>query len=231
MAQMLRADSSTERILDITRRHERLCLHTPNGEQLATVIHGKIEDLESKHQNLLKAKQMRENALDDVSLAELALENSIRTLFERCKQLDRENPSGSILYKIFPESKFGPYIEKKHEELLDEGTKLVQRLENPGIDQLLAENTSQMREKIEKLQHALQKYHDALQAEKQAQTTEQLARAALREQYEMNYFDARKLFRKNYADRLFPEITQFKRKKTIENTPQPPASTPLDVTP
>jgi hypothetical protein len=229
MAQMLRATNSTETLLEISQRHARLCSHTPNGEQLAIAIQSKIEDLETKHQNRLKAKKTGDNTLDDVSLAELMLENSIRTLFDHCKHLDRDNPSGSILYKIFPEGKFGPYIEKTQQQLLDAGTTLLQRLENLGTEHSLYEKATPVREKIEKLQQTLQKYDDALKIEKQLFTAEQLAKTALREQYEINYFEARKQFRKNYANRLFPQISQYKRKKPVQITNTPPDSTPPTV--
>ncbi len=225
MAQMLRNQDSTEKLLGISRRHERLCTLTPNGEQLATTIHRKIDDLETKHQTAQKSRQIRENALDDANLCELHLENNIRTLFEHCRQVDRENPHTSILHKIFPEGKFSPYTNKQHEALIDDSLKLVQRLESLGPDHVLHVQAGQLLEKIEKVRQALQKLYETMQTEKQTITSEQMAKYALREQYEMNYFEARKSFRKNYANRLFPQIRQQKRTKPAQDTNSNPDST------
>ncbi|MBN2091075.1 hypothetical protein JW964_15790 [candidate division KSB1 bacterium] len=225
MAQMPRFQDSTEKLLDISRRHERLCSLVPDGEKLATAIHEKFVDLEAKHQNALKCRQLRENVLDDANLCELHLENSIRTLFERCKQFDRDNPNASILYKIFPEGKFSPYIDKQHEAILDKSIKLLQRLESLGTEHAIYEQAGQLQEKIGKARLALQKFSEILQTEKQALTAEQMAKDALREQYHINYYEARKLFRKNYADRLFPDIRKQRRARSAHDANNSPDST------
>jgi hypothetical protein len=221
MASMLREKDSTERHLNLCHRHVRLCNLQKGAELLANNMKSAMQNLGSKQENTKQKQLAREEAYDDVILADVNLDNGVKTSFEKCKQFDRDNVGENILPRIFPDSKFTTITELNRYEEPAAVNLLAVRLENLGPNHPLLGLAQDLRKQVAESLAAIEKLRQAEAAEKTASTEEDLARVALRKQFELNYLEARKIFGKEQAERLFVKISapSTKNKKESPSTP------------
>lgn len=216
MARMLHDQDSTHMHLNATRRHTRLCNQTQGAEKFANAIQPAYEALAQKKAETEAKSDARQMAYDDLLLNDTDLDNGVRTLFEKCKQYDRNNPGAMILKQIFPEEQYGPIVRAnmiKEPDLVEE---LVIRTESLGESHELFPEAAILRAKIEASRSAIEGFNHAVRAQKMAEAEEEISQAALRQQYEINYLDARKEFGRVFTERLFPQIGSRSAKVTIE---------------
>jgi hypothetical protein len=91
MATMLNDRDSTDRHLDLTRRHIRLCKQVKGASSLATAIEPALQALLQKQAATKTKLDARQDALDDFILRDLELDDGVRTAFEKCKQFAQAN--------------------------------------------------------------------------------------------------------------------------------------------
>jgi hypothetical protein len=216
MARLLYNQDSTALYKRLIRRHIRLCGQVKGGAPYALAIQPKLDNLLQKEQVLSAADEVYENTYDDLILKDADLDDSVRTLFERSKQYDRENGERvSIL--LFPDLTFSDIINMPYAEEPKKVSSLIQKLETlePGHE---------LRSLIDFLQQRVNAVNVALEARKQAaenirrcQVEVELARNDVKAQYEANYLEARKLLGKKVAESLFPKITPKGQKKQDED--------------
>lgn len=106
MARMLNDRESTERHLDSTRRHIRLCKQVKGAEPFAAAIEPAYQELLQKQAATRAKFEAKQYALDDLILRDAGLDDGVRTAFEKAAQFDRENPGAQVLLKIFPDGRF-----------------------------------------------------------------------------------------------------------------------------
>ena len=93
--------------------------------------------------------------------------------------------------------------------------KLAMRLENLGEKHPLYALAQELRTFINASLKAILAYQESVQVLKACETECEMARTALRRQYEVNYLDARKQLGRALAERLFPALnTRSKSDKT-----------------
>ena len=207
MARMLQDRESTDRHLNTTKRHMRLCKQASGAAEFAEAIKNVYDALIAK-QGITKEKdEERENTYDDILFFDADLDNGVRTLFEKCRQYDRDNPADRVLPKIFPEGKFTPVTTVSLKKEPDAVEQLAVRLESLGESHALYGIVAQLREKVEASRSAISRYHTAIRDQKIAEAEEEIAQSELRQQYEFNYLDARRKLGRVMADRLFPRTS------------------------
>jgi hypothetical protein len=173
------------------------------------------ELLREKDQGLKEAKVIREDRYDDMLMADNLLDDSIRNLFRRCEEYDRTHPGEMLLLQVFPDGKFSQIVNMNREQEPAAAEKLAMRLENLGEKHALYASAKELRTWINASQKAIRAYQESAQVLKMAVTECEIACAALRQQYENNYLDARRQLGKVLAERLFPTINvRGKAKKT-----------------
>jgi hypothetical protein len=215
MAQLIYEKQSSTVHLNATHRHSRLCRQIKGGEQYATRIEPYYNELLEKQKISEKAKLDKETAYDDVILNDSDLDNSIRTLFERCKQYDRENPGRPILNELFRDGKISSIIYAPLVSGPDMVDQLLTRIAALDAGNPIHELSASIKKNIDKCKNAISIYHNFINAQKMAEAVEEIAKSNLRRQYEYNYLDIAKEFGKIYANRLFPIINSSS--KTISN--------------
>lgn len=220
MATLLRAKDSTDRHLNLCYRHVRLCQKQKGTETLVGSIQVTSQNL-TRQREITQQKQLaREEAFDDVMLADSNLDNGVKTVHEKCNQFDRNNPGENVLPLIFPDGKFTSITNLNRYAEPAEVNRLIVRIEKLGSNHPLFGEAQALRTLVSASQTAIDKFHAAEIAEKIAITEEEMARAAARKQFELNYLEARKLFGKLLAERLFPRIIPGGKKEPK------PAATP-----
>lgn len=206
MAQLLSSRYSAERCMNSSRRHQRLSKQVVNDETLSNQMQPEMEECKSKMGLLLLKSEAREDAYDDMVLSDRLLDDEIRSLFERCKQFDRDHPDKMVLSKIFPEEKFGEIVRLPYATEINEANKIVLRLESLGVEHDLVPSIVKMQDKITGATTAQEALSDAIRKEKMAEAEVEIAKGALIKRYEHNYLYAREKYGKANAEKLFPRI-------------------------
>ena len=206
MAQLLYPRDSTQKHLSATRRHLRLCKQVKNTQGLVKQITPAYELVREKDQVLQETKILREDRYDDMLMADNQLDDSVRNLFRRCEEYDRTHPGELVLLQIFPDGKFSHIVNMNREEEPAAVEKLAMRLENLGEKHPLYALAQELRTFINASLKAIRAYQESVQVLKVCETECEMARTALRRQYEVNYLDARKQLGKKLAERLFPSL-------------------------
>jgi len=217
MAQLLYERQSTDIQLNATRRHMRLCRQIKGGETYAARIETYQKDLEEKQKITDKARLEKESAYDDVILNDKDLDNSIRTLYEKCKQYDRDNTGRPVLNQLFTDGKLSTIIYAHVENEPDMADQLLARLAALGANHVLNEQSPAIKASIDKCRTVLVVYHNAIKLQKDAEAAEEISKSNLRRQYEFNYLDLSKELGKNAANRLFPVISSSSRTSPDES--------------
>ena len=218
MARMLQDRDSTDSHLNTTRRHVRLCKQIKGAETLAEAIQPAYQQLQQKQADTQAKAEARQEAYDDLLLSDTDLDNAVRTTFEKCKQFDRENPGLPVLAQIFPDQTYSSIINIPREQEPDVVEKLAIRLENMGETHSLFPVAAELRARITTSRNTITAFHTAVREQKMAEAEEEIAQAALRQQYEINYLEARKLFGRQTAERLFPRLGAKAVKQTEPDT-------------
>lgn len=204
MATLLNDRDSTARHLDLTRRHTRLCRQVKGAGALATAIETVNQALIQKQAATKTKFDARQDALDDFILRDLELDDSVRTAFEKCKQFDRENPTATVLLKIFPNGTYSELTNHERSKEPDVIEQLAVRFESLGATHALYPIAADLKTKVSASRAALTAYQNAIRNHKLAEADEEIAQNDLRLQYEANYLEARKTLGRTAAERLFP---------------------------
>jgi hypothetical protein len=217
---MLSDRESSERHLDSTRRHIRLCKQVKGAEQLAANIEPAYRDLLQKQAATRAKLEAREDAHDDAVLRDGELDDAVRTAFERTKQFDRENPGAQLLLKIFPQGRFSDITRTERAKEPDVVEEVAMRIASLGENHPLNPIAADLRAKIEAARASNAAFLEAIRNQKLAEAEEEIAQANLRRQYEFNYLDARKTLGRAVAERLFPQISVSEPPEEPEQPPE-----------
>lgn len=207
MAQLLYLRHSTNTHLNAAKRHMRLCRQIKGGDKFAARIEPFFKDLASKKILTEEARLNREIMYDDIVLRDADLDNSIRTLFEKTKQFDREYPGRPVLNQIFPEGKMASIIYAPFEDETILADQMLAKLASLGTDHQLAGMAEPIKSCVEKCREAIKLYHTAINIQKSAEADEEISKSNLSRQYEYNYLDIAREFGKRNGDRFFPRIS------------------------
>ena len=207
MAQLLSSRYSAERCMNSGRRHQRLSKQVVNDERLSNQIQPAMDDCKLKLTITDQKAEIREDAYDDLVLADRFLDDEIRSLYDSCKKYDRDHPGALVLMKIFPAEKFGDIVRLPFAVEAGEAEKIALRIEHLGAEHDLSVYLSTMNTKINAVKKALDRYHTAIRNEKMAEAEVVIAKEVLVSKYEANYLDARRKYGKSTCDKLFPKTT------------------------
>lgn len=207
MAQLLFDRDSTDKHLNATRRHLRSTRKIKGGDKLAGNIQPLYDQLIQKQADRLDKETARQDANDDLLLADTNLDNAVRNTFEGCNQHDRANPTDQVLKKVFPDGTFGDIVRLPIKDEPDEVEAIARRLESLGESHPLYAQAAVLRQRVTASHAAIDTLKTAIKDEKKAEADEEIAQAELRRQYENNYLDARKEFGRSVAEQLFPKLS------------------------
>jgi hypothetical protein len=215
MATMLLVRDSTAKLLRFARRHVRLCDQVKGAKKIAENILQPMAILKVKENERLEAVILREDAYDDVVLCDSDLDDAVRTTFEKIKQYDREN-SSSFLGLFFPAHGFTELIRKPYSQEPQEVKNIVIKLNGLEDGHPLKSLADDLLQKVEASFAAWDNYQKAVILLKEMRAAEELAKLAVRKQYESNWLDARKEFGVTLADKIFPKVSKHAAKNGDE---------------
>ncbi|MBN1182044.1 MAG: hypothetical protein JXB49_07135 [Bacteroidales bacterium] len=217
MARLLNSNDSPGRCLNNVRRHQRLIKRVVNDEELIKNIQTEYNTLEQK-MNVAEEKEMlRENADDDLLLADRNLDDTLRTVFEKCKQYDRDHIGERVLISVFPDETFGDIVRLPFVKEVLEVESIITRIEGLGTGHALVSLGQDIRTKANACNEAIKAVDSAIRDTKMAEAEVDIAKEALIRKYESNYLDARKKYGRITADKLFPRMYNSKTMQEIED--------------
>ncbi len=205
MASLISSRDSAERCNNLARRHQRLTKKVVNDAELSSQITPVMDQCKAKIDLLNQKSEAREDAYDDLALADKSLDDSIRSIYGDCEKFDRDNPAAIVLSKIFPDEKFGKMVRLPFTTEISAAEQMELRLESLGAEHPLHPNVALLHGKIEEGKNAISGKNNAIREEKMAEAEVDIDKEALIRQYENNYLDARKKYGKRVAEKLFPE--------------------------
>jgi hypothetical protein len=221
MARLLYKQDSTALHKRMARRHIRLCGQVKGGASYAQVMQVKLDNLLQKEHALFVAGELSENTYDDLVLQDSFLDDTVRTVFERTRQHDRENREGvSVL--LFPDLTFSNIVNIPFSEESKKINSLIQKLGTLDATHALHPLAGLLQQKVDEVNIAIAARQQAADTVRKCQVDLELARNDVRIQYEMNYLDARKSFGKQIAESLFPKVVHRKIKDDGENISSEP---------
>lgn len=229
MAQMLQEKFSSERHLDITSRHVRLCNRNPSAGFMIGDIQPAIDSLQSANNATNAKAKERAYAYDAVVFCDGGLDNAIQNLFDDCKKFDRESGSAPILTRIFPT---GRISDIKEAPLMQEpvyARELLQRISALGPNHTLASHLPALEEKIAASEKAIGIYDTIVKEHAMLTVQEDIAQRKLRDQYQLNYLHAMEKLGKSNAELLFPAITKASKPIEAQVVDQQPAALATSV--
>jgi hypothetical protein len=200
----------------MARRHTRLCGQVPGGAIYAQAMQPRLDNLLQKKRNLSAAVEVNENAYDDLIFEDTALDNSVRTLFERSRQYDREN-RGNVSVMLFPDLTFSDIVNMPYSEEPKKVAGLIQKLETLDPNHELRPLAEILQQRVNAVNAALDARAQAAENIRKCQVDVELAKNEVRTQYEVNYLDARKTLGRLIAESLFPKIAKRKTKAAEED--------------
>jgi hypothetical protein len=218
---MISERRSTATHVNLANRHCRLCKQNKGTNALIDRMTPFIDSLMKREAQTEAAREEKDAAHDNVILKDSLMDDMVRTLFERCKQHQRQYPGENLIQLLFPNGTFGDVVSMPLYSEADEVEKIVSRLENLGSEHPLADMIDPLKTAIQNDREAIAVHTVAITTWKTAEAEEEMAKAALRRQYEHNYLDAVKQFGKRYAERLFPKTGRTRPTVETEVTPEP----------
>ncbi len=206
MATMLQNDDSSQKHIEVVRRHQRRCRRTKGAAEFAAAIEPARANLKEKLDGRLKLIEMEQDARDDLELADGDLDDCVITVSDRAKEIDRDQPGQNLHAKLFPSGRTTDFTEADILVEPNETDKIAVAIDSLGKEHALAPLAARLRSLGDAGRNAAKAVGDAIRARKVGEADEELAQAELRKAYEMNYVNARGKLGRRLAERLFPRI-------------------------
>lgn len=206
MPTMMQNSYSSNKCLALTQRHIRLCKRFGDCEKYIQAIEPGYTELLEKHRMVEQFAMDRDYAYDFVVYNEKELDNQVRTIFEKCKQYDRQHIGSMVLKQVFPSEIFGDLIRQNRIKKLYDLEKVVIKIENLGSEHQLFSLAQDLRDHISGVSSAIKEHEEAILQETRSRTDKEIAKNKLIRQYESNYLRIRADIGRTRAHYLFPQM-------------------------
>lgn len=217
MTNLSEHDSSAH-VLDAVERHQRLCRQTPNGSKFETAIQVAYNGLKTKYNSRKEAVQERMMTYDMIRFNDLSLDDVLRKVHGRAKEFDRAHPGANVLVLLFAEGKITPLFTMPYDKEPLEAMLVAQKIESLGTNHELYPLVEEIRKGVEACLQGLKELELAVSKQSIAWADEEIAKITVCRQYENNYLSAATEFGRNFAEKLFPNLTSNVKKEALETS-------------
>ena len=219
MARLLYQRDSASFMLNAIRRFIRLCHQNPAGAAFILIVQGVANALQSKYDLLLAAIIDRENAYDDVQLADYDLDNVIRNTYDTWKIYTRQHSSDLKVINFFTSGHTEitriPYVDEPN---VADG--LATKIESLGNTHSLYPLAAEIRIHTAKVRTGIEAHKERIRLQKAAEAEVEIAKMDAVRGYEVAYLDSRKSLGAEGAERLFPRLAAPDKAETPETSQQ-----------
>jgi hypothetical protein len=226
MARFLVDRDSTALHLQTARRHQRLARRY-GLSTYATDIQPQIDALKARAEEYEERELDRQAAYDELQAADSDLDDTVRNLHSSAQSFDRDHLGAGTLTTLFPDNRFTSVTDLPVTQELTAIEGLITRLSSLDPQHTLAPFIQKLQDGKKAVVDALAAQNTAVINRATANAQEELAQAALRRQYEINYHNAAKQLGKAGAEKLFPDFrSSAKSSEKAAPAPTPEASKP-----
>lgn len=218
MAQKISDRNSTDYILTAVRRQIRLSKQVSGAEKFGTQLVPFRNKLAEKLNATQQSTELRQNAYDDILRSDRILDNTIRNVYGRTREYERDHIGEAITMKIFPNGTFSEIVNLPYAKEPAEADNIAIRIESLGDGHPLFPLAAELRTKSELVRSAITVMADAIRHEKMVQAEEDIAKLEMCRAYEYCIYDAKKELGADGAELIFPALYKPVRKE--EEVPQ-----------
>jgi hypothetical protein len=218
MARLLYQRDSSAFMLNAIRRHKRLCQQNPNGGTFITAIQPAETALRNTCKLLEDAEFAREDAYDDVQLADYDLDNTIRDTFDAWKPYVRNHATEHEVNRIFPDGTFSRIVRMPYANEPNEADAMAAKIESLGATHQLYPFAAAIKAKTAPVRTAIDAHKETIRKQKLAEAEVEIAKMDAVRAYEINYLDARKQLGVIAAERLFPQLSVGEKDEDLAKT-------------
>lgn len=204
---------SSNRCLNATHRHLRLCRQIPGGAKYEQLISPEYDDLKAKYEAWDAAQKNVFAAHDMVSLCDTLLDDSIIKVNHRCSEYDKQNTGSFTRTTLFPKGNFTEITQVNMYREPGKALELAEKLAAFGTSHELNPLVAEVRAAVEKSNKAIKDEEEMITAESLAKSNVEIARLRLIRRYNSNYYQAADEGGKAFAEKLFPDLGGNNRKK------------------
>jgi len=216
MARLLYQRDSAKFMLNAIRRHQRLCRKNPNGEVFIAAIQPAEAALRNTYKLLDEAEVAREDAYDDIQLANDDLDNTIRDTFDAWKPYLRNHQTEFEVNRIFPNGTFSEIIQLPYAEKPNVADGIATKIESLGATHQLYSFAATIRTSTADLRKAIEDHEETIRKQKVTEAEIEITKMDVVRAYEVNYLDARKQLGVAAAERLFPRLASHEKTETTK---------------
>lgn len=218
MARQLYPRDSAAFMLNAIRRHQRLCRKNPSGAVFIQAIQPAATTLEQRVNLLVQAALARQDAYDDVLLADSDLDNAIRNVFDACKTYERQHTGEALVNKIFSNGGYSDIVRMPYAEEPNAADTIALKIENLVNNHPVYAMAATIRQAANAVRKAIELHKETIRKEKAAEAELEIAKADTIRAYEVNYLDARRKLGSTNADRLFPALRTSRKDDSADET-------------
>ncbi len=211
MPRLLYDKDSTVYCRRATQRHIRLLRRVPGTEGFVTAISPLDEALAQKAAVSDEKELERDCAYDYIVAADFEQDNEVRKVFAAATQHDLAHPTAPVLSLIFPEATFGEIVRESLSRQPDTVDMLASRIRTLPAEHPMRPAAEGLEARAKAVRDAIAAHGKSIIAHKIAEAEEEIARTALRRQYESNCLAAREKFGRLVAENLFPDLAARKK--------------------
>lgn len=217
MPRMIREKDSSSMCISICRRHCRLSKQNSYISKDIDTLTKLCNSLKIKEQDRITAQTTCMDQYDDIINKDYELNDMIRTIFEKCKQYDREHMFDQVLEHLFPTKTYGYLLRQNRHKQLVHLEKIVTKLKSLGESHGLYPLVDRLQKQMQSIAQSIALHKNALRMVQAAKAQEQIAKERVCTQYAVNYFNACAQMGKKRAARLFPKRISRKVAENIED--------------
>jgi len=205
-------------MLNAIRRHQRLCRKSPQGEVLINAIKPAEAALRNTYKLFEEAEAAREDAYDDVQLADYDLDNTIRDTFDAWKPYIRNHATELEANRIFPDGTFSDIIRLPYADEPNVADGIATKIESLGNTHQLYPFAALIRANTAAVRKAIEAHKETIRKQKVAEAEAEIAKMTAVRAYEVNYLDVRKQLGVIAAERLFPQLASRDKAEASQKT-------------
>ena len=219
MARMLYLRDSARFVLNVTRLHIRRCQQNPNGAAFILPIQTPVNVLKSKVALEDTAITNRQDAYDDVMLADFDLDNTVKNTSDLSSAYMRKHSTDLKVQQLFPSGGYSEITRAPYVLEPDKADALAAKIESFGNTHELYPLAAEIRTGTANVRTKIEDHKDAIRLQKAAEAEVEIAKLDVNHAYEVNYLNARIQLGSVAAERLFPNLSSPEK----EETPPAPA--------
>jgi hypothetical protein len=208
-------DDSLPRVGNATERSMHLCGRVKNGTKYSNLLKPFHDDFEAKRKTHESAEKSTTFSLDVIKLSCSTLDDTLRDILGRAKEVDRHTTGSHLEELLFPEG-LTPLVNLPDKEKPAAARAISLKITSLGAEHTLHSFVAQIETATKDCDDSFAEQETAKNAEGDAHTALTISKVNLVKQYNTNFHIAAADYGNDYAEKLFPQIRTAKKEEATK---------------